>query len=87
MNRLLFILISLVALSACQLDRRKGNPADDVDIKVFRYDRLQFEATELNSLLAWQRMSTEWSHATRLLIEDVLELAVSTDRTVLPLMK
>lgn len=74
MNRLLFILISLVALSACQLDRRKGNPADDVDIKVFRYDRLQFEATELNSLLAWQRMSTEWSHATRLLIEDVLEL-------------
>ena len=74
MNRFIFILVGVVVLSACHVDRQKDDPSADTDIKVFRYDRLQYEATELNSLLAWQRMSTGWSHATRLLIEDVLEL-------------
>lgn len=74
MRKLIFILLSAVVFSACCWNKRSGCPSADVDIKVFRYDRLQYEATELNSLLAWQRMSTEWAHATRLLIEDVLEL-------------
>ncbi len=74
MHRVIFILLGVVVLSACHTDRWKDDPSDNVDIRIFRYDRLQYEATVLNSLLAWQKMNTEWSHATRLLIEDVLEI-------------
>lgn len=74
MRRIIFILLSVIVFSACHTGGRKDDPSDNVDIRVFRYDRLQYEATVLNSLLAWQKMNTEWSHATRLLIEDVLEI-------------
>lgn len=74
MRKLIFILLGIAVLSACHTDGRKGGSSAHMDVEVFRYDRLQYEAAVLNSLLAWQRMSTEWSHATRLLIEDVLEL-------------
>lgn len=44
------------------------------NIKVFRYDRLQFEATAMNSFSALQKMSLDCPRATKILIEDVLML-------------
>ena len=74
MNRIIFILLSLIVFSSCSIDRGEGGRLGDEYIKVYRYDRLQYEATMFNSMLALQQMNTEWSHATRLLMEDVLEL-------------
>lgn len=74
MRYFVFLLIGLLAFSACRNDGRKGGAVSDRDIKVARYDRLQYEATALNSVTAQQRMSLEFPNVTKLLIEDVLEL-------------
>ena len=43
MRKIIFILVvCLVALSSCQWDGKSGNTAD-VDVRVARYDRLQYE--------------------------------------------
>lgn len=74
MRYFVFLLIGLLAFSACRNDGWKGRAVSDRDIKVARYDRLQYEATVLNSVTAQQRMSLEFPNVTKLLIEDVLEL-------------
>lgn len=74
MSRIIFILLSLIVFSSCSGDGGKGGRLADEYIKVYRYDRLEYEAAMFNSMLAMQRMNTEWSHATRLLMEEVLEL-------------
>lgn len=74
MRYFVFLLIGLLAFSACRNDGWKGGAVSDRDIKVARYDRLQYEATALNSVTAQQRMSLEFPNVTKLLIEDVLEL-------------
>lgn len=71
-KKILFILIGLAILSACQTGRRKEVSADGISVKVIRFDRLQYEAAVLNSFSAWQKMSTECPQATKLLVEDVL---------------
>ncbi|WP_369694741.1 hypothetical protein [Phocaeicola plebeius] len=73
MYRLIFILLSIIVFSACRSDKQK----DDFSfsgIKIARYDRLQYEATVQNSFFSLQRMNTEFSQETRLLIEEVLDL-------------
>lgn len=72
MLRFIFIIISLIVFSACHHDGQKDDFSAYKEVKVFRYDRLQYEATALNSVLALQKMSTECPRATKLLIEDVL---------------
>ena len=74
MCRIMFILLGLIVFSSCSVDRREGGRLGNEYIKVHRYDRLEYEAAMFNSMLAMQRMNTEWSHATRLLMEDVLDL-------------
>lgn len=74
MRYFLFLLMGFLAFSACRNDGWNGGAVSDRDIKVARYDRLQYEATVLNSFSAQQRMSLEFPNVTKLLIEDVLEL-------------
>lgn len=79
---ILFILVAcLVVLSSCQWDG-KGSPAADVDIKVARYDRLQYEYVTMSSLSALQKMNTDYPQATKLLIEDVLAIGEVDDMKI-----
>ena len=83
MCRWIFILISILTLSACHSGGQKDDALSDVDIKVIRYDRLQYEAFALNSFSALQKMSTECPQATKLLIERVLDIGrISTSGCV-----
>ena len=51
MRKIIFILVvCLVALSSCQWDGKSGNTAD-VDVRVARYDRLQYEYVTMNKFL------------------------------------
>lgn len=50
--------------------------------KIFRYDRIVDEFVSLNSFAALQRMNTEYPQATRLLIEDVLEIGHVQDNHI-----
>ncbi|WP_294586602.1 gliding motility lipoprotein GldB [uncultured Phocaeicola sp.] len=79
MHRIIgILLVSLFVLSAC----RSGGQKDDFSqrpVKVFRYDRLQYEATVLNSVAAQQKMNIECPRATKLLIEDVLGIGAVDD--------
>lgn len=78
MYRFIFILLSIIVLSACHSDEQQGD-FSFTGIKIARYDRLQYEATVQNSFFSLQRMNTEFAQETRLLIEDVLDLgAVNT---------
>lgn len=74
MKKLLFILFSVIAFASCQSDMQSGDALSDRRIKVFRYDRLQYEATVMNSISAIQKMNMDYPQATRILIEDVLML-------------
>lgn len=57
MRKIIFILVvCLVALSSCQWDGKSGNTAD-VDVRVARYDRLQYEYVTMNSFSALQKMN------------------------------
>lgn len=82
MRRLIFLLISATLLSACHLGMRKDDSSLSKGIKVFRYDRLQYEATALNSIGSLQRMKLEYSQATKLLVEDVLALGRVNDENI-----
>lgn len=74
MRKIIFILVvCLVALSSCQWDGKSGNTAD-VDVRVARYDRLQYEYVTMNSFSALQKMNTDYPQVTKLLIEDVLAI-------------
>lgn len=82
MRRWIFILISILTLSACHSGGQKDDALSDVDIKVIRYDRLQYEAFALNSFSALQKMSTECPQATKLLIERVLDIGRAKDTDI-----
>lgn len=73
MYRLVFILLGIIVFSACHPDEQKGDFSFE-NVRIARYDRLQYEASVQNSFFALQRMRTEFAQETRLLIEDVLEL-------------
>ena len=73
MYRLIFILLSVIVFSACRSDKQKDDFSFS-EIRIARYDRLQYEATVQNSFFSLQRMNTEFAQETRLLVEDVLDL-------------
>ena len=80
-RKIIFILVCLVALSSCQWDGKSSN-ATDLDIRVARYDRLQFEYVTMNSLSALQKMNTDYPQVTKLLIEDVLAIGEVNDNRI-----
>ncbi len=43
-------------------------------IAIARYDRLLYEYVSAHSVVAWQKMNTDYTRITRLLIEDILQL-------------
>ena len=82
MRNCIILLISALFFSACQFGLRRDDAPVQKDIKVFRYDRLQYEATAMNSVTALQRMKLEYPQATKLLIEDVLALGDVDDENI-----
>ncbi len=74
MRNFLIIILSFLVLPACRDDRQKDFFLSDGSIKIRRYDRLQFEASVLNSVSAMQKMNMDFPNATKILIEDVLVL-------------
>ncbi len=82
MQRFIFILIGIIILTACHSDEQQGDMSLDKDIKIFRYDRLQYEATALNSISALQRMSLDCPRATKILIEEVLGIGRVNDPAI-----
>ena len=74
MQKILLILLSIFILSACQNDGQKAFIREEGQIEIYRYDRLQYEASLSNSVAAIQKMNIESPRATKILIEDVLGL-------------
>ena len=74
MQKILLILLSIFTLSACQNDGQKAFIREEGQIEIYRYDRLQYEASLSNSVAAIQKMNIESPRATKILIEDVLGL-------------
>ena len=68
------ILLSIFTLSACHNDGQKDFIRKEGQIEIYRYDRLQYEASVSNSVAALQKMNIESPQATKILIEDVLAL-------------
>ena len=73
-KKLIFIVLGIILLAGCKDSTQKDYALSDIDIKVIRYDKLQYEATVMNSFLALQKMNTQHSKATKILIEEILEL-------------
>ncbi len=80
-RKMIFILVSLLALSACNMGR-ESKEAAGMDIRIARYDRLQFEYVTMNNLSALQRMNTDYPQHTKLLIEDVLAIGAVDDERI-----
>ena len=75
MQKILLILLCIFTLSACHTDRQKAfMHKEEQTIEIYRYDRLQYEASLSNSVAAIQKMNMESPQATKILIEDVLGL-------------
>ena len=72
--KIILVLISVLVLSACHTDGGKVYVNQTDQIEIYRYDRLQYEASLLNSVSAMQKMNMESPQATKILIEDVLGL-------------
>ena len=82
MRYILIIILSLFVLSACRDDRQEDFFLSEGRVKIHRYDRLQFEASALNSFTSLQKMNMNFPHATKLLIEDVLALGSVNDEKI-----
>ena len=82
MRHILIIILSLLVLSACRDDGQKDFFLSEGRVKIHRYDRLQFEASALNSFTSLQKMNMNFPHATKLLIEDVLALGSVNDEKI-----
>ena len=82
MRHILIIILSLLVLSACRDDGQKDFFLSEGKIKIHRYDRLQFEASALNSFTSLQKMNMDFPHATKILIEDVLALGSVNDEKI-----
>ena len=83
MKTFISILLMIIMCTACQFDLRKEDASSaNVEIKVSRYDHLQYEATVLNSVSALQKMNLDFPRATKLLIEDVLVIGNVNDAEI-----
>lgn len=67
-------LITIVCLTACQLDRSLLKNGQESQVHIIRYDRLVEDYVSSGNITLWQRMNTEFPRETRALIEDVLKL-------------
>lgn len=65
----------MILFSSCDWHTEKQSGEE----KIHRFDRIVDEYASLNSFSALQRMNTEYPQATRLLIEDVLEIGKVQD--------
>ncbi len=85
-NRLyipLTVLFACLAIVACQWSLDQGWDETIADgIKVHRYDKLQEEYFEQNSFSALQKMNTEYTQETKLLIEDILAIGTVSDENI-----
>ena len=74
-------MIGIILLSSCIGREQKDYAYSDIDIEIVRYDKLIYEATAMNSFLALQKMNIKHPQATKILIEEILDLgAVNSDR-------
>ena len=76
----LFLLLTLVALTGCQLQVR---PYDEQhqqdDVVLYRYDRVESQYLTLADFAALHQMRTDYPQQTRTLIENVLQLGQVND--------
>ena len=76
----LFLLLTLVALTGCQLQVR---PYDEQhqqdDVVLYRYDRVESQYLTLADFAALHQMRTDYPQQTRTLIENVLQLGPVDD--------
>lgn len=66
--------ITILCLTACQLDRSLLKSGQDEQVHIVRYDRLVEDYVSSGNIGLWQKMNTEFPRETRVLIEDVLKL-------------
>lgn len=69
---LLISIMFISALHSCDISGRQE--AGNNEITIYRYDKLQSEFIEFNSFNAFQKMTTEYIDATKLLTENILGL-------------
>ena len=63
--------ITILCLTACQLDRSLLKSSQDEQVHIVRYDRLVEDYVSSGNIGLWQKMNTEFPRETRALIEDV----------------
>lgn len=81
--RKLFILLVLPWLFlSCRMDDKLMEQNKEKSISILRYDRLQNEYVRFNSLSALQRMNTQYSHLTQILIEDIIAIGQVSDESI-----
>lgn len=81
-RKLISIVACIAVLSSCRWKGGEDGDAAGLDIKILRYDRLQFEYVAMNSVSALQKMNTDFPQATKLLIEDVLAIGEVDDSKI-----
>ena len=69
---LLISIMFISALHSCDISGKQE--AGNNEITIYRYDKLQSEFIEFNSFNAFQKMTTEYIDATKLLTENILGL-------------
>ena len=79
----LFYLVVATLLFSCSGKSRYGvDGVEDVTIKIDRYDRTLKDYVDVNSYSSWTSLSTNYSDATRLLIEEVLSIGYIEDADI-----
>ena len=82
MRKILFLFISALVMVSCQWGGKSSHGSDEIQVKIARYDRLQYEYVTLHSVAALQKMNTNYPQVTKLMIEDVLELGKVDDNKI-----
>lgn len=76
----IIILLVVVSLSSCKLKLKDvDSPNQTVKVEVCRYDKLLYDYVMVNNFSAIQKMTTDYSQETRLLVEDVLAIGQVND--------
>lgn len=82
-HKSILLIILTVVLGSCQVDWQKWlHTQEEESMTIRRYDRILDEFVSLNSYSALQRMNTEYSQETLLLIENVLSLGKVEDPNI-----
>ncbi|NDV81238.1 gliding motility lipoprotein GldB [Bacteroides sp. 51] len=82
-RRYSIFLLAIVLLAACWVSVGDLNDyADNDDISVARYDRLQNEYARFNSVSALQKMNTTYGRPTQILVEEILTIGSVSDSDI-----